>query len=85
VLLGPGKAANAGGVACSGLEMSQNSTRMAWTKEEVDNKLHGIMMKIHDDCRVAAEEFGTPGNYINGANIAGFRRVADAMIDQGLV
>ena len=85
VLFGPGKAANAGGVACSGLEMSQNSMRMAWSREEVDEKLLDIMMRIHDSCRQAAEEYGTPGNYVNGANIAGFKKVADAMLDQGLV
>jgi glutamate dehydrogenase (NADP+) len=85
VLFGPGKAANAGGVACSGLEMSQNSMRLAWPREEVDEKLHRIMVNIHDMTRRAAEEYGTPGNYVNGANIAGFKKVADAMIDQGLV
>jgi glutamate dehydrogenase (NADP+) len=85
VLFGPGKAANAGGVACSGLEMSQNSMRMAWSMEEVDEKLHRIMINIHNNCREAAEEYGTPGNYVNGANIVGFRKVADAMLDQGLV
>jgi len=85
VLFGPGKAANAGGVACSGLEMSQNSIRMAWSREEVDEKLLGIMVNIHSQCSNAADEFGTPGNYVNGANIAGFKKVADAMLDQGLV
>ncbi|MEI7904897.1 MAG: NADP-specific glutamate dehydrogenase [Candidatus Firestonebacteria bacterium] len=85
ILYGPGKAANAGGVATSGLEMSQNSMRLSWTKEEVDDKLHTIMINIHSSAKNAAEEFGTPGNYVNGANIAGFRKVADAMIDQGLV
>jgi len=85
VLLGPGKAANAGGVACSGLEMSQNSMRMTWTRREVDEKLLQIMVQIHNSCRQAAEEYGTPDNYVNGANIAGFRKVADAMLDQGLV
>jgi glutamate dehydrogenase (NADP+) len=85
VLFGPGKAANAGGVACSGLEMSQNSMRLSWPREEVDAKLHRIMVDIHESCRAAAEEYGTSGNYVNGANIAGFRKVADAMIDQGLV
>jgi glutamate dehydrogenase (NADP+) len=85
ILFGPGKAANAGGVACSGLEMSQNSIRMTWTREEVDEKLHSIMENIHTTCRDAAEEYGTPGNYVNGANIAGFKKVADAMLDQGLV
>jgi glutamate dehydrogenase (NADP+) len=85
VLFGPGKAANAGGVACSGLEMSQNSMRQSWTREEVDQRLHRIMIDIHQRCADAAEEFGTPGNYVNGANIAGFKKVADAMLDQGLV
>ncbi len=85
ILFGPGKAANAGGVACSGLEMSQNSMRLSWTREEVDERLHRIMVDIHRDCKEAAEEYGSPGNYINGANIAGFKKVADAMIDQGLV
>jgi len=85
ILYGPGKAANAGGVATSGLEMSQNSQRCSWTREEVDARLKAIMKSIHDNCRARAEEFGTPGNYVNGANIAGFLKVADAMIDQGLV
>jgi len=85
VLFGPGKAANAGGVACSGLEMSQNSMRQAWPREEVDEKLQRIMVDIHDTCRQAAQEYHTPDNYLNGANIAGFRKVAEAMIDQGLV
>ncbi len=85
ILFGPGKAANAGGVACSGLEMSQNSMRLAWTREEVDEKLQRIMVNIHKACFEAAQEYGTPGNYVNGANIAGFKKVADSMIDQGLV
>jgi len=85
ILYGPGKAANAGGVATSGLEMSQNSMRLSWSREEVDNRLHGIMKAIHKACRETAERFGTPGNYVNGANIAGFLKVADAMMDQGLV
>ena len=84
VLFGPGKAANAGGVATSGLEMSQNSLRMAWSREEVDQKLHTIMVNIHKAAAEAAEEYGTPGNYVNGANIAGFKKVADAMIDLGI-
>ena len=84
VLYGPGKAANAGGVAVSGLEMSQNAMRMNWTAEEVDEKLHQIMRNIHKACFEAAEENGTPKNYVNGANIAGFRKVADAMIDMGI-
>jgi glutamate dehydrogenase (NADP+) len=85
VLFGPGKAANAGGVAVSGLEMAQNSMRMCWSSDEVDEKLHRIMVNIHNDCRQAAEQFGNADNYVNGANIAGFRKVADAMLDQGLV
>ncbi len=85
ILYGPGKAANAGGVATSGLEMSQNSMRLSWTREEVDNRLHLIMKSIHAACRETADRFGTPGNYVNGANIAGFLKVADSMIDQGLV
>jgi glutamate dehydrogenase (NADP+) len=85
VLYGPGKAANAGGVAVSGLEMSQNSLRFGWTREEVDAKLQRIMKDIHATSLAAAERFGTPGNYVNGANIAGFLKVADAMIDQGVV
>ena len=85
ILYGPGKAANAGGVATSGLEMSQNSMRMSWTREEVDSRLHIIMKSIHRACRETAAQYGTPGNYVNGANIAGFIKVADSMIDQGLV
>jgi len=85
ILFGPGKAANAGGVATSGLEMAQNSMRISWTREEVDNRLYEIMRKIHDVCHRTAEKYGTPGNYVNGANIAGFLKVADAMMDQGLV
>ena len=85
ILFGPGKAANAGGVAVSGLEMSQNSMRIKWTTEEVDAKLKHIMKSIHTACVDAAEEYGAGGNYVKGANIAGFVKVADAMIDQGLV
>jgi len=85
ILYGPGKAANAGGVAVSGLEMSQNSQRLPWSREEVDKRLHGIMKSIHKTCVETAERFDTPGNYVNGANIGGFLKVADAMIDQGLV
>jgi glutamate dehydrogenase (NADP+) len=85
ILYGPGKAANAGGVAVSGLEMSQNSMRIKWSGQEVENKLKGIMQSIHSACLEASEEYGTPGNYVNGANIAGFVKVADAMMDQGLV
>ena len=85
ILYGPGKAANAGGVAVSGLEMAQNSMRYNWHREEVDERLRMIMGDIHAACVDAAERFGTPGNYVNGANIAGFLKVADAMIDQGVV
>lgn len=85
ILYGPAKAANAGGVATSGLEMSQNSQRSSWTREKVDNELHDIMVKIHKNCYDTAEDFGTPGNLVNGANIAGFLKVADSMLDQGLV
>ena len=85
ILYAPGKASNAGGVATSGLEMSQNSMRLSWTREEVDNRLHMIMKSIHKTCVDVAERFGTPGNYVNGANIGGFLKVADAMMDQGLV
>ena len=84
ILFSPGKASNAGGVATSGLEMSQNSLRFGWESDEVDQKLHTIMKNIHKSCKEAAEQFGTPGNYVNGANIAGFLRVANAMIDQGV-
>jgi glutamate dehydrogenase (NADP+) len=85
ILYAPGKASNAGGVATSGLEMSQNSMRLNWTREEVDQRLHQIMINIHTACVNAATKYGTPGNYVNGANIAGFLKVADSMIDQGLV
>jgi glutamate dehydrogenase (NADP+) len=85
VLFSPGKASNAGGVATSGLEMSQNSMRLPWPKEEVDQRLHQIMRNIHSTCLTTAEKFGAPGNYVVGANIAGFLKVADAMMDQGLV
>jgi glutamate dehydrogenase (NADP+) len=85
ILFAPGKAANAGGVATSGLEMSQNSLRMAWSREEVDQHLHRIMKNIHKSCLDAAAAFGSPGNYVAGANIVGFIKVADAMIDQGVV
>ena len=72
-------------MATSGLEMSQNSQRLAWTREKVDEHLHGIMKSIHTACVTTAERFGTPGNYVNGANIAGFLKVADSMMDQGVV
>jgi len=85
ILYGPGKAANAGGVATSGLEMSQNSLRLSWTREEVDQRLHGIMKAIHAQCVAACDEFGQKGNYVAGANIGGFLKVADSMLDQGVV
>ncbi len=85
ILYGPGKAANAGGVAVSGLEMSQDALRLTWTREEVDTRLKAIMREIHTDCRETAEEYEVPGNYVAGANIAGFVKVADAVIDQGVV
>jgi len=85
ILYGPGKAANAGGVAVSGLEMAQNSMRFNWTREEVDHRLQVIMRDIHRNCVETSERFETPGNYVNGANIGGFLKVADAMMDQGVV
>ena len=85
ILYGPGKAANAGGVAVSGLEMSQDSQRKQWDRQLVDSQLRDIMRAIHQQVRAAAEEFGSPGNYVAGANIAGFRKVADAMLDQAAV
>ena len=85
VAFGPGKAANAGGVATSALEMSQNSMRLSWSFEEVDEKLHGIMKGIHQNAYAAAEKYGCKGNYVMGANIAGFVKVADAMMAQGVV
>ncbi|MCF6290696.1 MAG: NADP-specific glutamate dehydrogenase [Desulfobacterales bacterium] len=85
LLYAPGKAANAGGVAVSGLEMAQNSMRLHWPREEVDNRLKQIMHSIHHTCLEAAAEYGEPGNYLVGANIAGFIKVVDAMLDQGLV
>ncbi len=85
ILYAPGKASNAGGVAVSGLEMSQNSMRLSWTREEVDNRLKMIMKNIHRTCLDASAEYGTPGNYMAGANIAGFVKVVNAMLDQGLV
>jgi len=85
ILYGPAKAANAGGVATSGLEMVQDSIRLSWTREEVDDRLHKIMIAVHKTCYETAEEYGTPGNLVNGANIGGFLKVADAMLDQGLV
>jgi glutamate dehydrogenase (NADP+) len=85
ILYGPGKAANAGGVATSGLEMSQNAMRLSWSRHEVDTRLKAIMTSIHEACFAIAEEYGEPGNYVAGANIAGFIKVADAMLDQGVV
>ena len=85
ILYGPGKAANAGGVAVSGLEMSQNSMRLSWTREEVDQRLHTIMESIHGACVETSAEYGQPGNYVLGANISGFIKIADSMLDQGVV
>jgi glutamate dehydrogenase (NADP+) len=85
LLFAPGKAANAGGVAVSGLEMAQNSMRLSWPRDEVDDRLKHIMKSIHHTCLHAAEEYGSPGNYVAGANIAGFVKVVNAMLDQGLV
>ncbi len=85
ILYGPGKAANAGGVAVSGLEMAQNSMRYSWTREEVDNRLKMIMKDIHSTCVTTAEKFGAKSNYVLGANISGFIKVADSMLDQGVV
>ena len=85
VLYGPGKAANAGGVAVSGLEMAQNAQHTIWTGEEVNRRLKDIMKAIHEQTMQAALEYGKSGNYVAGANIAGFVKVADAMLDQGLV
>ena len=80
ILFAPGKASNAGGVATSGLEMSQNSLRMSWTREEVDQKLEGIMVNIHKNAFETAEKYGMPGNYVAGANIAGFLKIAESTI-----
>ena len=85
ILYGPGKAANAGGVATSGLEMSQKSLRLSWTREEVDQRLQGIMKAIHKAAFETSKEFGLEGNYVAGANIAGFIKVADSMLDQGVI
>jgi glutamate dehydrogenase (NADP+) len=85
ILFGPGKASNAGGVATSALEMSQNSMRLSWTFEEVDAKLKDIMVNIFNQASDAAEKYGYPRNYVMGANIAGFTKVADAMLAQGVV
>nr|MBC8486151.1 glutamate dehydrogenase [Bacteroidota bacterium] len=85
ILYGPGKAANAGGVSVSGLEMSQNSMRYSWSREEVDNKLHNIMKDIHANCVKYGKEDDGYVNYVNGANLGGFVKVADAMLAQGMV
>ncbi len=85
IFYAPGKAANAGGVATSGLEMAQNSMRLSWPREEVDHRLQQIMKSIHATCLEAAADYGQPGNYMMGANIAGFTKVVDAMLDQGVV
>ncbi len=82
---GPGKAANAGGVATSQLEMAQNASMQQWSFDEVDRKLQEIMKTIYSDCKRTAEQFGSPSNLVLGANIAGFKKVADAMIEQGVV
>ena len=85
ILYAPSKAANAGGVAVSGLELTQNSIRLTWLGEEVDSRLKIIMKGIHDTCLAAADAYGSPGNYLMGANIAGFIKVADTMLDQGII
>jgi glutamate dehydrogenase (NADP+) len=85
ILFAPSKAANAGGVAVSGLEMVQNSMRLSWQGSEVDERLRIIIGDIHRTCLATAEEYGTPGNYLNGANIAGFVKVVNAMLDQGVL
>ena len=85
ILYGPGKAANAGGVAVSGLEMAQNAQHLSWPREEVDQRLQGIMQAIHTAVSETAAEYGHAGNLVAGANIAGFVKVADSMLDQGLV
>jgi len=85
ILFAPGKASNAGGVATSGLEMSQNSLRLSWTREEVDQRLEAIMVNIHKEAFETAEKYGMSGNYVAGANIAGFLKVAEAMTAQGMV
>jgi glutamate dehydrogenase (NADP+) len=85
ILFGPGKAANAGGVATSGLEMCQNHIGIYWSFDEVDKQLHQIMVNIHKACVGAAEKYGSPGNYVVGANIAGFVKVADSMLDHGII
>ena len=85
ILYAPGKASNAGGVATSGLEMSQNSMRLSWSAAEVEEKLHNIMISIHQNCYDTAKAYGFEGNYMVGANIAGFQKVADSMLNQGIL
>ena len=85
LLFAPGKASNAGGVATSGLEMSQNSLRLNWSRQEVDEKLENIMVNIHKNAFETADRFGHPGNYVIGANIAGFLKIAEAMLAQGVL
>jgi len=85
VLFAPGKAANAGGVATSALEMQQNASRDSWTFEHTEERLHEIIVGIHERCAATAEEYGVPGDYVVGANIAGFERVADAMLALGVI
>jgi len=85
VLFAPGKAANAGGVATSGLEMCQNHIGISWSAEEVDRQLHQIMVNIHKNAADSARKYGSPGNYVVGANITGFVKVASSMMDQGLI
>lgn len=85
ILYAPGKAANAGGVATSGLEMSQNAIRLSWSREEVDQRLFNIMKAIHENCVENGTEADGFVNYVNGANIAGFKKVANAMLEQGIV
>ena len=85
ILFAPGKASNAGGVATSGLEMSQNSLRLPWTREEVDQKLEAIMVNIHKNASETAKKYGREGDYVFGANVAGFLKVAEAMIAQGVI
>jgi glutamate dehydrogenase (NADP+) len=84
ILYAPAKACNAGGVACSCFEMAQNASFMNWTEQEVDMRLHQVMKYIHDQCYETSCDFNKKGNYVFGANVAGFRRIADAMLDQGL-
>ena len=85
MLFGPGKAANAGGVATSALEMQQNASRDSWSFEHTEQRLSQIMVNIHDRCAATADEYGSPGNYVVGANIGGFVKVADAMLALGVI